>query len=307
MKVREALALFLPLLLSACGSLPTADPPVPTRPDFETPSPAEAARATPPPPVRVRPTAPQSSSPPPSLDAVRAESYLVVDTLTGRILAEKNARTRRAVASTQKLLTALCVLRDGPLADPVTVQNSDTQVEPSKIYIKPGETYTRRELVKALLVKSGNDVAKALARDVAGSEDAFIARMNRTAASLGMSNSNFKNPHGLTEEGQYSTAFDLAILAREVTKIPFFRSCMQTKEYLFQFPDGRSKKLTNTNKVLKRLPYCTGMKTGYTRASGRCLVSSGVHNGRAVIAVALGSTSADIWDDSETLLRNFLE
>lgn len=286
MMLRALLAAPIALLFSACASRP------------------ETGLSAPPEPPRVtQPALPA----PPAIDPVQAESYLVMETITGRILAEKNARTPRAVASTQKLLTALCVLRAGPLADPVTVQPSDTQVEPSKIGISAGETYTRRQLVKALLVRSGNDVARALARDVSGSEAAFADLMNHTAISLGMRQSNFKNAHGLTEEGQYSTAFDLALLAREVTKIPFYRECMRTREYPFQFPDGRIRTLTNTNKVLKRLPYCTGMKTGYTRAAGRCLVSSGVLNGKAVIVVALGSTTAEIWNDSEKLLRRHLE
>lgn len=283
MKFRELLTTAIAILLVGCGSSPT------------------------PPPSRPTPPAALPPAPPVANTSIRAESYVVIETITGKILAEKNARSPRAVASTQKLLTALCVLRAGPLADPVTVQTADTQVEPSKIYISAGENYTRRELVKALLVKSGNDVAKTLARDVSGSEAAFVDYMNRTATSIGMKNSLFKNPHGLTESGQYSTALDLATLAREVTKIPFFRECIRTKQYTFTFPDGRSKTLTNTNKVLKRLPYCTGMKTGYTQASGRCLVSSGVLNGKAIIVVALGSTSAEIWNDSEKLLRRFLE
>lgn len=298
MRIRELLGLSLALLFCACSPAP------PSSSTFAPTPPASG-------PVLVQPSNPlparANGGTTPDDAGIRAESYLVIDTLTGRILAEKNARTPRAVASTQKLLTALCVVRDGPLSDPVTVQHSDTRVEPSKLYLKPGETYTRRELVKALLVKSGNDVAKTLARDVAGSEAAFVSLMNRTAASLGMTSSHFRNPHGLTEEGQYSTALDLARLAREVTKVPYFRDCMRTREYVFEFADGRRKDLTNTNKVLKRLPYCTGMKTGYTRASGRCLVSSGVLNGKAVIAVCLGSTSANIWDDSEKLLRWALE
>ncbi len=300
MKFRELLIATIAALLAACsaGQAPPIQPPSPAPPTATAPNPQ---------PIIVRPSAvrpPLPSTTPPS---IRAESAVVIDTISGRILYQKNASSQRAVASTQKLLTALCVLRAGPLADPVTIQESDTKVEPSKIYVKAGETYTRRELVKALLIKSGNDVAKSLARDVAGNEAAFVQLMNHTARSIGMTQSQFKNPHGLTEDGQYSTALDIATLAREVTKTPYFRECMRTKSYTFTHSDGRTKTLNNTNQVLSRLDYCTGMKTGYTRAAGRCLVSSGVLNGKAVIVVALGSTTTEIWNDSEKLLKWALE
>ena len=239
---------------------------------------------------------------------ITAKAAVVMDGVTGRILAAKNADERRAVASTQKVLTALVTLDSGPLSDQVTVEQSDTQVEPSKVYIRSGETYTRAALVKALMVKSGNDVAKALARDVAGSEEAFISLMNGKAASLGMRNSHFKNPHGLTEEGQYSTARDIAILAKTAYQSPVMRGFVRTKSYTFSRPSGDTKTLTNTNQLLSKVPYCTGMKTGTTRASGRCLVSTGELNGRLTIVVVLGADSKSIlYKDSEALLRWSLE
>ena len=253
-------------------------------------------------PQEVRPALPEKPQP-----QIFAKSAIVVDAVTGRILYKKNAYSERAVASTQKLLTALIVTRSGPLSDEVIVERSDTLVEPSKLYIKAGERYTRQELVKALLVKSGNDVAMSLGRDVAGSKEEFATLMNQTARGLGMQQSNFLNPHGLTEEGQYSTARDIAILARQVYRHPFLRQCMRTKSYTFEYPDGRTRVVNNTNQVLSRLSYCDGMKTGTTRAAGRCLVSSGQLNGRAAIAVVLGSDSANVWNDSEKLLRWALE
>lgn len=240
--------------------------------------------------------------------AITAKAAIVMDGVTGRILAAKNPDERRAVASTQKILTALVALEAGPMSDPVTVEDADTRVEPSKVYIRTGETYTRVALIKALMVKSGNDVAKALARDVAGSEEAFISRMNSKALSLGMRNSNFKNPHGLTEEGQYSTARDIAILAKEAYQSPVMRGFVRTKSYSFSRPSGETKTLTNTNQLLSKVPYCTGMKTGTTRASGRCLVSAGELNGRLAIVVVLGASSESVlYKDSEALLRWSLE
>ena len=227
----------------------------------------------------------------------------MIDAASGRILAGKVTDERRAIASTQKLLTALLVIEDGSLDQKVTVQRSDTLVEPTKLYFKPGEVYTRRELLRVIMVRSANDAAVALARDVAGSVEAFAERMTRRARSLGMRNSAFKNPHGLTEPGQYSTARDLAILARAAYRQPFIRQCMRTKKFTFIFNDGRTRVLTNTNKLLKRYSYITGMKTGTTNASGKCLVSAAEYNGRVAISVILKSTNAVIWDDSNKLLR----
>lgn len=256
------------------------------------------------------PAAPLTPAPLPNyaqVPSVYAPRVMVVDAITGRVLFEKNADTQCAVASTQKLLTAICVTHAGPLSDPVTVQNIDTQVEPTKVYIRPGETYERGYLLKALLVKSGNDIALALARDVGGSKEGFANIMNRTALQIGMRNSRFANPHGLTEPNQYSTARDMAILGRTALQDPFIRSCINQKSMVFTHPDGKTSTLSNTNRILKRLDYCTGMKTGTTNASGRCLVSSGSLNGRTVVVVVLGSNSANIWDDSEKLLRWALE
>jgi len=242
--------------------------------------------------------------PAPTIGAPRA---IVVDFTSGRVLYEKNARQRCAVASTQKLMTALCVLDNGNITRKFTITKSDTWVVPTKLGILPGQVYSRRTLLGALLVKSGNDVARALARSVAGSEASFSKVMNRKAISLGMKDSNFLNPHGLTAKGQYSTARDMAICARAAFSSKTLRGIMNTRAYTFRFSNGRSKRLENTNRILKRLSYCNGMKTGTTRASGRCLVSSGTLNGRSAIVVVLGATSKTIWDDSEKLLRWVLE
>lgn len=253
------------------------------------------------PPVKVG-TIPRKSAP--SIAAPRA---IVVDYSSGRVLFEKNARQRCAVASTQKLMTALCVLDNGNITRKFTITKSDTWVVPTKLGILPGQVYSRRALLGALLVRSGNDVARALARSVAGSEAGFSKVMNRKARQLGMRDSNFLNPHGLTQKGQYSTARDMAICARAAFGSPTLRGIMNTRAYTFRFSNGKTKRLENTNKVLKKLAYCNGMKTGTTRASGRCLVSSGTLNGRTAIVVVLGATSKTIWNDSEKLLRWALE
>lgn len=238
---------------------------------------------------------------------VYGESAIVIDARSGKVLYAKNADQRREVASTQKIVTALVALDAGSLDKQITIQSSDTQCEPTKLYLKPGEVYTRGYLTKALVVKSGNDVARALARDLGGSQAGFSALMNRKAASLGMRNSYFINPNGLPDAGQYSTARDIAIAARAAYRSPTMRSWTNTQKYTFQYSNGRTKVLENTNKLLKRVPYCDGMKTGTTNRAGRCLVSSGTLNGRSAIAVVLKSNSTHVWNDSERLLRWALE
>ena len=239
-------------------------------------------------------------SPPP---AVVAESVMVVDLNSGRNLYAKNADSVRAVASTQKIITALCILDAGNIDKTVVIQREDTACEPTKLYLKPGERHTRRALLKVLMVKSANDVARALARDVGGSMEGFSALMNRKCAQLGMRNSHFVNPHGLTEPGQYSTARDMAIAARVAYRSPLLRSYFATKSFVFTHNDGRTRKIENTNKLLKTVPYCDGMKTGTTNASGRCLISTGSLNGRSVACVVLKSNTPNIWSDSEKLMR----
>ncbi len=235
--------------------------------------------------------------------AVYADSAIMIDAYSGEVLFQKNADRRRPVASTQKLLTAMILLDSGDLERMVTVEPSDTRMEPTKLGIKAGERYTRRELLRVLLVKSCNDAAAALARDNAGSLSAFAAKMNRKAYELGATNSHFLNPHGLTEPGQYSTARDIARIAYAAYRYPFIRSTVQQPFVTFRFNSGRSVTLESTNKLLGRDPAITGMKTGYTAASGRCLVTSARVGGRALILVQLGSKTKYIFHDAARLVH----
>ena len=136
-----------------------------------------------------------------------------------------------------------------------------------------------------------------------GSVEGFATLMNRKCQQLGMRNSHFTNPSGLTEPGQYSTARDMAIAARMAYQSPLLRSYMNTVSYDFRYCDGRICRIENTNKLLKKVSFINGMKTGTTNASGRCLISTGEINGRSVICVVLKSNTANIWADSEKLMR----
>ena len=237
-----------------------------------------------------------------SVPKTRAAAALVLDARTGDILYEKNADAPRAAASTQKLLTALIVAEDGFLDQRVRVETVDTLAEPVRLNIKAGDTYQRIELLRALLVKSPNDVARCLARDNAGSIEFFAEKMNRKARALGATHSNFVNPNGLPMPDQYSTARDLSIIARAAYANPTIRSIVRLQELVFRYANGRTRELKNTNKVLKQLPYCNGMKTGYTEAAGHCLIASGKTPGRDVIVVVLGDSSAGVWRDASALL-----
>jgi D-alanyl-D-alanine carboxypeptidase (penicillin-binding protein 5/6) len=230
-----------------------------------------------------------------------AGSAILLDARTGKIIFELNADQHRPVASTQKLLTSLIVAESGDLDKKVRVEASDTWAEPTMLYVKPGEVYSRYDFLNVLLVHSMNDVARALARDNAGSIESFATRMNAKASQLGMHDSNFVNPNGLPVPGQYSTARDMAQVALAAYKNPIIRGIVCQKSVTWHYNDGRVRVFETTNRVLKNYPLCNGMKTGYTEAAGHCLISSASHNGRDVIAVVLGD-NRNIWIDSYRLL-----
>ena len=234
---------------------------------------------------------------------VVAKSVIVINARTGEVLFEKDPDARRTIASTTKLMTAMLVAESGNLNQQVQVEPIDTICEPTKLSFRPGERYARSALLYALLVHSCNDVARALARDNAGSIAAFADRMNARAASLGATNTRFVNPNGLPSPGedQYSTARDLSKIARAAYGNAVLRPIMATPHLQFQMASGQVKEFANTNKVLLRYPLCNGMKTGYTDAAGHCLVSSADDGAHAVISVCLGDNKS-IWNDSQRLL-----
>jgi D-alanyl-D-alanine carboxypeptidase (penicillin-binding protein 5/6) len=236
------------------------------------------------------------------LPTITARSVVLFDANTGRVIYKKNENEQRAVASTQKLLTALIIAESGGLSESVKITSGDTACEPTKLYLRPGQTYPRIQLLNALLIKSANDAARALARDNAGSVAAFAARMNAYMQRLGGNSSNFVNPNGLPADAQFSTARDMARVARAAYRNPSLRPIMKTIYFPFRFSSGKVSTLRNTNRVLRTYSFCNGMKTGYTVRAGHCLISSGSYNGRDVIAVVLGSNKARVWDESAGLL-----
>jgi D-alanyl-D-alanine carboxypeptidase (penicillin-binding protein 5/6) len=236
---------------------------------------------------------------------ISADRVIIIDPTSEDVLFEKNPDKRGAIASTTKLLTALLVVEAGDLDQIITVETSDTQCAPVRLGLKAGEQYTRRQLLTAVLVKSSNDIAQALARDNAGSVESFVAKMNAKCAELGLKNSHYVNPHGLpstTGDDPYSTARELSVIAKACDKRPEIRDIVKLQSYKFKFPSGKVTELSNTNRVLKSASYCDGMKTGYTNAAGYCLVASGERNGKRRIVVVLNDTEGSVWRDAQALL-----
>jgi D-alanyl-D-alanine carboxypeptidase (penicillin-binding protein 5/6) len=231
-----------------------------------------------------------------------ANSAIMIDARSGSIIFFKNPDVRRPVASTQKLLTGLLVAEHGGLESKVRVMGDDCAVEPTKLGVRPGEVYTKRDLLAAMLVHSCNDAAVCLARNDAGSVEAFARLMNNRALSLGAANSHFVNPNGLPKPGQFSTARDMARIAFAAYHNSTLRQYIRLPGLIFTYNSGRKRFLEPTNRLVTRSAIFTGMKTGYTEASGRCLISSASNGGRDVILVQLGGTHHTLWDDAERLL-----
>lgn len=242
-----------------------------------------------------------AAAPPPQ---VVAGAAILMEADTGQVLYAKNPDARMYPASTTKILTALIVLERCDLDEEVRVPPGFTGVDGSAIYLREGEVFTVRDLLYALLVHSANDAAVVLAEHVAGSVDAFARLMNKKAGSTGARHSHFVNPNGLPDENHYTTARDLALIARAAMRQPAFREIVATKSYVL--PEREDPKalrhLWNTNKLLWRYEGANGIKTGYTTQAQQCLVASARRGGRELIAVVLGSVGNNVWTDATALL-----
>ncbi len=242
-------------------------------------------------------TQPSTPAPAPNCKAV-----CIIDPRTGKILFEYNARTRRQVASTQKLVTALCVVEAGRLSEEATIKASDKKCPRIRMDLSTGDRYRRIDLLRALLTSSYNDVANTLARDSAGSVPAFVNKMNDKARRMGMHDTHFVNPNGLPG-AQYSTARDMAIAACWAYNNTVIRRCVGTYQYYFLLNSGKTRRIKSTNRLMRDYSWVNGLKTGYTNAAGRCLISSGTYNDSSVIVVVLGSAKRNIWRESEKYLK----
>ncbi len=233
---------------------------------------------------------------------VDAKSAVLVDAATGVMLYGKAPHQRRPVASTTKIMTALIALESSSPDDWVTVSKNATRVEPSILDLKPGERVRMNDLLTALLLKSANDAAVAIAEHVSGSVKTFADKMNARARELGARDTHFVNPHGLNEPGHYSSAYDLALITREALKYPLFRELVGKKAAEVFRPDTVGEEVvSNHNKLLWRSDYVDGVKTGYVAAAGPCIVASATKNGWQLVAVVLDSPQR--YDDALALLN----
>ena len=235
---------------------------------------------------------------------ITAAAAVVMEAKTGKIVYAKNPDEKRAPASTTKILTGALALekKQDSLDQMVTTSVKAAATGESSIWLEKGEQLTLDQLLYGLLLNSGNDAAVAIAEYVAGSEEEFVRMMNQKAKEVGANNTNFANPNGLPNPNHYTTAKDLALIARYALQNPKFAEIVSTKTRTIPWPGHEwDRKLINTNKLLWRLEGANGVKTGYTNAAGHCLVSSATRNGQQFITVVLASQN--MWDDSTNLLE----
>ncbi|MBQ3065315.1 MAG: D-alanyl-D-alanine carboxypeptidase [Clostridia bacterium] len=235
---------------------------------------------------------------PPDISAASA----VVTDLFGKVLYEKNADERRPMASTTKIMTALTVMENAAdLNATVTVPAAAVGIEGSSVYLYEGEKLTVLQLLYAMMLESANDAAAALAISMAENVDSFAQMMNTTAAAMGLTDTNFVNPHGLYHDDHYTTAYELAQITARAMTYPGFREIVSANKMKIPLNGGEGERLLiNHNKLLKRYEGCIGVKTGYTKRSGRCLVSAAERDGMTLICVTL--CAPDDWQDHSALL-----
>jgi len=227
--------------------------------------------------------------------ALSAQKAILMDASSGRVLYEKNADARSLIASTTKIMTALLICEQCNPADRVQIPREAVGIEGSSLYLQEGENLSVQDLLYGLMLHSGNDAATALAIYCGGNESAFVEMMNEKAGRLGLQDTHYANPHGLDHDGNYSTARDLAKLAAFALDNEVFYQAVSCKTVTVG-----NRSLRNHNKLLFHYEGAIGVKTGYTKAAGRILVSAAERDGRRLIAVTL--SAPDDWNDHTALL-----
>ncbi len=232
---------------------------------------------------------------------VSASSAIVMSVQTGQVLYEFNAHKKMSMASTTKIMTSLLVLENADLKKMITVKEDELKVEGTSMGLLPGDKVTFEGLVYGMLLQSGNDAANVAAYKIGNSIDGFAVLMNRRAKEIGMNSTNFVTPSGLDDEEHYTTAYDMALLGCEAIKNADFRYICSQKNATVNYGNPPySRRLTNHNKLLSYYEGCIGMKTGFTKKSGRCLVSAAERDGVEIVAVTLNAS--DDWNDHKKML-----
>ena len=235
------------------------------------------------------------------ITGVSAQSAVLIDADSGQVLYQKNANERLPMASTTKIMTALCAVELADVGDVITVDARAVGIEGSSAFLQKGEKLTLLQLLYALLLQSANDAAAAIAIGTAGSMEAFANEMNRKADELGLVDTHFDNPHGLDSEEHYTTATELALIARAALNHPTLRAICATRSITIPGTnEGEVRTLVNHNKMLRSYEGAIGVKTGFTKRSGRCLVSAAEREGLTLIAVTL--SAPDDWNDHTRML-----
>ncbi len=238
---------------------------------------------------------------PPQPPDISAKAAALIDVTSGRLLYSLNGDTPMRIASLTKIMTAIVAIEHGRLEDTVKVSARAASREGSSIYLRAGDEVSLETLLYGLMLRSGNDAATAIAEHVGGSEEGFVFLMNRKAEEIGLAYTQFRNPHGLDQDGHYSTANDLAKLTAYALKNPVFRQIVATKVKTAPNPNGEwDYRFVNKNKMLFEYEGADGVKTGYTKLASRCLVSSATRNGQQLAAVTLND--GNDWSDHRKLL-----
>lgn len=235
-----------------------------------------------------------------------SQGEIVIEASSGRILHELDPDKRLPMASTTKIVTAITAIENADVNKEIVIPENCVGIEGSSVYLKSGERYTLLDLLYGLMLRSGNDCAESIAVAVSGSVERFAEQMNETAKKCGADNSNFTNPHGLPSDKHYTTAKDLALITRHAMENPIFRDIVSSKKYAATELNGGDKRYwKNKNKMLFGYDGANGVKTGYTKKAGRCLVSSAERNGMQTICVVLNSPQ--MFERSEELLDSAFE
>lgn len=227
---------------------------------------------------------------------ISAVSAIVIEASSRTPLYEKDSHTRRPPASTTKIVTALLAIERADPKQMLTVSSRAAEVEGSQLGLQEGDQLSLQDLLHILLMKSGNDAAITIAENLAGSIEIFAEWMNRKAEEFGLKNTHFTNPHGLPDDNHYTTAYDLAILAAKAMENELFREIVQKTKTKLEY---KGLVLSNSNKLLYNCPGACGIKTGFTKKAGRCLVSAAERDNVTLICVTL--SAPDDWNDHRAL------